>query len=143
MHTRTHAHTGQKSECKDTGHGVASSSRLLKTIGFFCKRALQKRRYSAEETYDFKEPTNRSHPIPTSIVTCMCLYVCASVRKCERMSVGVGVCVCVCTRMIFWGLIQTDTKSVQTFRGVCIFSKAKARRQAEISNTAIAHTGHT
>jgi len=43
--------------------GVASISRLLKIIGLFCKRALQKRLYSAKETYDFKEPTNRSHPI--------------------------------------------------------------------------------
>jgi len=33
-------------------------------IGLFCKRALQKRLYSAKETYDFKESTNRSHPIP-------------------------------------------------------------------------------
>ena len=45
------------------GYGVATISRLLKIIGLFCKRALQKRLYSAKETYDFKEPTNRSHPI--------------------------------------------------------------------------------
>ena len=32
-------------------------------IGLFCKRALLKSRYSAKETYDFKEPTNRSHLI--------------------------------------------------------------------------------
>ena len=44
-------------------YGVAPISRLLKIIGLFCKRALQNRRYSAKETYDFKEPTNRSHPI--------------------------------------------------------------------------------
>ena len=43
--------------------GVATISRLLKMIGLFCKRALEKRRYSAKETYNFKEPTNRSHPI--------------------------------------------------------------------------------
>ena len=47
-----------------TKYGVATISRLLKMIGLFCKRALQKRRYSAKETYNFKEPTNRSHPIP-------------------------------------------------------------------------------
>ena len=35
----------------------------LKIIGLFCKRALLKRRYSTKETYNFKEPTNRSHPI--------------------------------------------------------------------------------
>jgi len=44
-------------------HRVPTISRLLKTIGLFCKRALQKRLYSARETYNFKEPTNRSHPI--------------------------------------------------------------------------------
>jgi len=41
--------------------GVATISGLLKIIGLFCKRALQKRLYSAKETYNFKEPTNRSH----------------------------------------------------------------------------------
>jgi len=44
-------------------YGVATISRLLKIIGLFCKRALEKRLYSAKETYNFKEPTNRSHPI--------------------------------------------------------------------------------
>jgi len=42
--------------------GVTTSSRLLQMIGLFCKRALWTRRYSAKETYHFKEPTNRSHP---------------------------------------------------------------------------------
>jgi len=32
--------------------------RLLKIIGLFCKRTLCKRRYSARETYNFKESTN-------------------------------------------------------------------------------------
>jgi len=44
------------------GYGVARISRLLKIIGLFYKRALSKRLYSARETYNFKEPTNRSHP---------------------------------------------------------------------------------
>jgi len=39
-----------------------SISRLLKIIGLFCKRALQKRLYSTKETYNFKEPSIRSHP---------------------------------------------------------------------------------
>jgi len=37
---------------------VASVSRIDKIIGLLCKRALQKRRYSAKET-----PTDCSHPI--------------------------------------------------------------------------------
>jgi len=44
-------------------YGVATISRLLKIIGLFCKRALQKRPIFFKETYNFKEPTNRSHPI--------------------------------------------------------------------------------
>jgi len=37
-------------------------SDYFKIIGFFCKRALWKRLYSAKETYHLKEPTHRSHP---------------------------------------------------------------------------------
>jgi len=44
-------------------YGVATISRLLQILGLFCKRALSKRLYSAQETYNFNEPTNRSHPI--------------------------------------------------------------------------------
>jgi len=33
------------------------------TIGLLCKRAQLKRQYSAKETYNLIEPTNRSHPI--------------------------------------------------------------------------------
>jgi len=44
-------------------YGMATISRLLKITGLFCKRALLKRLYSAKEPYDFKKPTNRSHPI--------------------------------------------------------------------------------
>jgi len=42
---------------------VATISRMLKNIGLFCKRALQKRPVFCNETYIFKHPTNRSHPI--------------------------------------------------------------------------------
>jgi len=49
--------------CTSLSYGVDTISRLLKIIGLFCKRALQKRRYSAKETYNSKEPTNRSHPM--------------------------------------------------------------------------------
>jgi len=44
-------------------YGVATISRLLQIIGLFCKRALQKRHIFSKETYHFKEPTNRSHPM--------------------------------------------------------------------------------
>jgi len=53
---------------------VATIRRLLQIIGLFCKRALEKRLYSAKETYNLKKlysaketynlkkPTNRSQP---------------------------------------------------------------------------------
>ena len=50
-------------------YGVATISRLLQITGLFWKRALQKRRYSAKETYDFKAPTHRSHPVHPSWFT--------------------------------------------------------------------------
>jgi len=44
-------------------YGVATVSRIDKMIGLFCKRALQKRRYSAKEIYNLIDPTDHSHPI--------------------------------------------------------------------------------
>jgi len=41
-------------------------------IGLFCKRALQKRLYSAKETYILKEHTNHSH-----IILILHPYICA------------------------------------------------------------------
>jgi len=42
---------------------VASVSRIDEIIGLFCERALQKRQYSAKETCNLIDPTDRSHPI--------------------------------------------------------------------------------
>ena len=54
-------------------YGVATISRLLKIIRLFCKKALQRRLYSAKETYNFKEPTHRSHPIPIDLQLHVCM----------------------------------------------------------------------
>jgi len=78
QHTATHRNTPQLTvtlctkarSCEQTNrrtldrYGVATISWLLKIICLLCKRGLETRRYSAKETYDFKEPTNRSHSIP-------------------------------------------------------------------------------
>ena len=50
-------------------YGVAPISRLLESIGLFCKRTLPKRLYSANETYNFKEPTNHSPPIGSWVMS--------------------------------------------------------------------------
>jgi len=60
-------------------YGVASVSRIDKIIGLLCKRALYKRRYSAKETYNFIDPTDRSYPIVRVFVDfygCIYVYVC-------------------------------------------------------------------
>ena len=44
-------------------NGIATISRLLKIIGLFCKISSLLQGSFAKETYNFKEPTNRSHPI--------------------------------------------------------------------------------
>jgi len=57
-------HHGTPKTCRIRQYGVATISRLLKITGLVCERALLKRQYSAKETYNFEEPTDRSHPIP-------------------------------------------------------------------------------
>jgi len=53
---------GQQRGVTRDRYGVATISGLLNIIGLFGKRALSKRLNSAKETYNFKYPTNRSHP---------------------------------------------------------------------------------
>jgi len=43
--------------------GVVTISRLPKMIGLFCRMSSLLKVSFAKETYDFKEPTNRSHPM--------------------------------------------------------------------------------
>jgi len=57
----------------DARYVVALVSRIDEIIGLFCKRTLQKRQYSAEETYNLIDPTDRSHPI-VSVYVCGCLF---------------------------------------------------------------------
>ena len=47
----------------DVRYGVATISRLLEIIGLFCSISSLLQGSFARETYDFKEPTTRSHPI--------------------------------------------------------------------------------
>ena len=65
-------------------YGVATISRMLKNIGLFCKRALQKRPVFCKETCIFKHPTNRSHPI------CVCSCRSSSLPQ-SSVTVG-GLC---------------------------------------------------
>ena len=49
-------------------YGAASVSRIDKIRGLFCKRALSKGRYSAKETCNLIDHTDRSHPIDDCFV---------------------------------------------------------------------------
>jgi len=48
-------------------YGVAAISRLLKITGLFCTISSLLQGSFAKETYNFKEPTNCSHPISISL----------------------------------------------------------------------------
>ena len=48
--------------------------RLLNIIGLFCKRALQKRRYSAKDTYNVETPTHHSHTISCAHAFVMAIF---------------------------------------------------------------------
>jgi len=64
-------------------YGVATMNRLLQIIGLFCRVSFLLQGSFAEETYDFKEPTNRSHPVLRGVVVIffhifgVCGFVCA------------------------------------------------------------------
>ena len=60
-----YVHSRPASECNlGPSHGVALVSRIDKIIGVFCKRALQKRRYSAKETCNLSILLTVATPYP-------------------------------------------------------------------------------
>ena len=60
-------------------YGVATFSRLLKIIGLFCRILSLLWGSFAKETYNFKELTNRSHPIHTYVYY-MQVYICVNLH---------------------------------------------------------------
>ena len=80
--------------------GVATISRLLKMIGLFCRILSLLWVSFAKETYHFKEPTNRSHPMSLNPISIQFVSVSASASVSMSMSmseyVSVSVCLCVC-----------------------------------------------
>jgi len=99
---------------------VATTSRLLKIIGLYWKRALYKRLYFANETCKFKKPTNRSHPIfymlvrtslcdmkykNTHVKFCVCVRERARARA--RARARERVCVSVCVSACVWVCVSS------------------------------------
>jgi len=92
-------------------YGLASTSRLLKIIGLFCKRDLWKRRYSAKETYYFKEPTNRSHPIVVMLRIWM--------GHVSHMSESRHTCECIMSRTREWVVLHMCARHVTNMNESC------------------------
>jgi len=55
-------------------YGLASVRRIDKSIGLFCKRALYKRRYSAKETYNLIDPSERNEMYEVLGRGCRCCF---------------------------------------------------------------------
>ena len=68
-------------------HGLATITRLLIIIGFFCRISSLLQGSFAKATYNFEEPTNRSHPI-----ACRCVYANRSIGTIDRGSV-LSICI--------------------------------------------------
>ena len=65
MYTHVNIHLQNRS-CHSFMYGVATVSRIDKIIGLFCRILSLLQGSFAKETYDFIDPTNRSHPIHES-----------------------------------------------------------------------------
>jgi len=53
------------------GYGAAMISRLLEILGLFCRISSLLQGSFAKETYNFKAPTHRSHPISACSLLCI------------------------------------------------------------------------
>jgi len=99
-------------------YGVATISRMLENIGLFCKRDLQKRPIFCKETYIFKHPTHRSHPIAT------CPH-----RETHELQYDsshtqrlVCVCVCVCVCLCIYIHIHTYIHIYTTYLYIHVYT---------------------
>jgi len=86
---------------------VATMSRMLKNIGLFCKRDLQKRPIFCKEIYIFKHPTNRSHPISESMMT-MHTYT------------GIGVSIEINTSLSLYDCVRFKSIQMHIYISLCM-----------------------
>jgi len=93
-------------------YGVATISRLLKIAGLFCRISSLLWGSFAIETYNFKEPTNRSHsmsslsyPISNFFSVCVHVYIHSCVHI--RMCVYIRMCTYSCVHIIMCAHMYT------------------------------------
>ena len=100
----------KRCKCNNFYYGVATISRLLKITGLFCRISSLLLGSLAKETYNFKEPTNRSDPI--------CYNYIYSTR------VLFSSCVCIYIRFYYFAIIYIAIEYVaiiSSFRRVCVY----------------------
>jgi len=104
-------------------YGVATMSRLLQIIGLFCKRAVEKRLYSAKETYNFKEPSHRSHPTNEECrmhervmlhvwMSCITRLSRTHTRSSSIFEIGWAICRASWARLLYFALVLHPPKIV-------------------------------
>jgi len=92
--------------------GVATISGLLKIIGLFCKIQSFLQGSCAKETYNFKEPTNRSHPLCEQGV----IFLVTPYTSKDQIFSDIAACA---GRQIFSDTIYLYTRDVVTSLCVC------------------------
>ena len=100
-----------------------SCCRLLKIIGLFFKRALQKRIYSTKETYDSWQVIRQLAPcllLLCRFCVCVYLYMCACVLVCVFACVYVCVCACVCVNACITAIFANCRVNVCGCACVCM-----------------------
>jgi len=95
-----------------TCYGVATVSRIHEIIRLFCIISSLLQGSFAIETYNFKEPTNQSHPITTTIYSAISWRTWSS-----RLTLRVCVCVCMCVCM--YSVIILD-RGKQRYMCTCV-----------------------
>ena len=86
-------------------YGVATISRLLKIIGLLCRISSLLQVSFAKESYNFKEPTHRSHPI--SICDVFVCDLCTVSRRRSTQKAGcTHMYVCIYLRIYVYAHIQ-------------------------------------
>jgi len=64
-------------------YGVVTICRLLKIIGLFCRISSLLEGSFTKETYNFKEPTNRSQPIVSDVECDIQYYLIVMMLVCD------------------------------------------------------------
>jgi len=98
-------------------------SRLIKIIGLFAKYRSLLQGSFAKETYHFKEPTNRSHPIVWCVYDCVCVMIVRTSLDCVCVWLYVCECawLCVCDdcTQIAWQCVCDDCDCVCVRVAMC------------------------